>query len=326
MGDGPSTDCEVHWEALERALHETEVLSAIYGCDEESTDDPTSTLSPSFAILSPDPQRMNQIKRKLGLLDDEDENENGGEPADPSVPDLKIEIRTQIESKSFNNASNATIIIIRFLLPRGYPETSPATLTFLQSKPQLTRKSMDEITRSLNDKTKDLLGTEAIMDLVEETKELILKYIEEQEHLQDSQQQSQSQSLPSIENNRIGRRWIWVHHITKTDRISSILEEAKEHNLCGILKHGYPGVVLVEGLVKDCDAFVKWIKADKSSPYGGFGRNWGHHVRGEINQDMSTSEQHCRTLQSTDDLSAMADYCRNAGLEDEFKEYVLQHK
>ena len=316
-----ATDSEVHWEALERTLNETEVLFAIYGGGEESSDDPRS-LSTSFAILSPDPQNVNQIKRKLGLLEDDDD-ENGEAPVECSVPNLKIEIRAQVESECCENANT---ILMRCLLPRGYPETEPAVLTFLQTSPPLPRKSMDEITRSVNDKAKDLLGTEAIMDIVDETKELILKHLEVQRQLQNSQQQSQVQAQTSIDDKSIGRRWIWVHHITKTDRISSILDEAKDHNLCGILKHGYPGVVLVEGLVKDCDAFVKWIKADKSSPHGGFGRNWGHHVRGEINQYESSSEQHCDTLESTGDLSVMAEYCRKAGLEDEFKEYVLQHK
>ncbi len=322
MNDDLATD-SVHWEALERTLNETEVLFAIYGGDDESSDAPTS-LSTSFAILSPDQQKVNQIKRKLGLLEEDDENDES--PVECGVPDLKIEIRAQIESDFCESASNVTTILMRCLLPRGYPNMRPAVLTFLQSSPALPRKSTDEITRSLNDKAKDCLGTEAIMDMVDETKELILKHLEVQRQLQNSQQQAQVQAQPSNDDKTIGRRWIWVHHITKTDRISSILEEAKDHNLYGILKHGYPGVVLVEGLVKDCDAFVKWIKADKSSPHGGFGRNWGHHVRGEINQDKSSSKQHCGTLESTGDLSVMAEYCRNAGLEDEFKEYVLQHK
>ena len=77
------------------------------------------------------------------------------------------------------------------------------------------------------------------------------------------------------------RLWIWVHHITNTTRRKVIVQEAKEMSLSGYLKHGYPGIVVVEGKTKLCDEYVQWIKGNKSRP-GGFGRNWGHHVRGQV--------------------------------------------
>lgn len=365
-----------HWEALERALNETEVLNAIYGGDDEEAEEAVSDAHPlsqqppsgtSFAIVSPGTDDLDRIKRYLEL--EMSSSVPGGILSFRYAPDLKIEIRTQIEgetisnSNSCDNSSNAnTNIVLRCLLPKGYPETSSAIVPSIQTYPSLTRTSIDEITRALNEKARCLMGTEAVMDLVEEAKELC---ISKQHHEHDQQQkQEEQQQLKQRKNNgsvsitaeynSFGRRWIWVHHITSKDRITSILAEAKHGNLKGILKHGYPGVVLVEGKTRECDAFVKWIKGNKSSALGGgFGRNWGHHVRGEINGidnddacadvnanvndndadgnvDASSSPNQpkrcCATLKDTDDLSVMADYCRDAGLEDEFREFVLQHK
>ena len=85
----------------------------------------------------------------------------------------------------------------------------------------------------------------------------------------------------SVTNETIGRRWIWVHHITNSGRLKQIVTEAEELKLGGFLKGGYPGVVIVEGDSKSCDEFVVWVKGNKSRP-GGFGRNWtAYHPRRE---------------------------------------------
>ena len=368
-----------HWENLERALNEMEVLNVIYGGDSDeyvrnshalSQPPPSGT---SFAIVSPGTDDLDRIKRHLEL---EMSSSVSGDTVLPfrDAPDLQIEVRTQIEgeatsttnSNSFCDISSNTNtnIVLRCLLQKGYPETSSAIVTSLQIYPSLTRTSNDEITRALNEKARCLLGTEAVMDLVEETKELcISKNHKEHDQQQKEEKKHQLQqrkkkglTSTTAEASGFGRRWIWVHHITSKDRITSILAEAEHGNLKGILKHGYPGVVLIEGKICECDAFVKWIKGNKSSALGGgFGRNWGHHVRGEINGidnddafgngngnvngngnatdgnvDASSAPNHpkrcCVTLKDTDDLSVMADYCRDAGLEDEFREFALQHK
>ena len=119
----------------------------------------------------------------------------------------------------------------------------------------------------------------------------------------------------------IGRRWIWVHHITNRERIKAILSEARERQLGGYVKSGYPGIVLVEGY--HCDDFVKFIKGSKSCP-NGFGRNWGHHVRGQV--DGLNERKLPETCVELTEMSQLASHCREYGLEDEFLEYAMQHK
>jgi hypothetical protein len=106
------------------------------------------------------------------------------------------------------------------------------------------------------------------------------------------------------------------------------------------LKNGYPGVVLIEGRSDDCQSFVTWVKGNKSRP-GGFGRQWGHHCRGQIvlqsfsQWRLSSSGQNssldCSNISSSrfvelEDMADLAKECKAVGLEDEFLTYVMQHK
>jgi len=264
------------------------------------------------------------------ILNGEDAEKNS------SVPNLRIEIRTEVDRELISIGDDDSSddidpsnekrmgMVLRCLLPKGYPETAAAVVTSVETS-LLTRSSREELTHALNEKADSLMGTEAVMDLVEEAKVLCRSKHQEEQAKRRTNNNSASSSHRELSG--FGRRWIWVHHITKKDRIQSILAEAQSANLRGMLKHGYPGIVLVEGTANECETFVKWIKADKSQE-GGFGRNWGHHVRGEI---FLEDETDCclpssPIMHATDDLAVLAACCKEAGLEDEFREFVLQHK
>ena len=144
-----------------------------------------------------------------------------------------------------------------------------------------------------------------------------------------------SSSSSSCCNTSLSRRWIWVHHITNISRCKSIVEEANELGLTGLLKSGYPGVLVIEGSSIACDTFVSWIKGNKSRP-NGFGRNWGHHVRGEIEDcepklqisrlsGSQATKEDCRFVHLGEELKIFSAACADAGLEAEFLSFVLQH-
>jgi len=127
----------------------------------------------------------------------------------------------------------------------------------------------------------------------------------------------------SDDKKSIKRAWIWVHHISNADRLKQIVIEAQQHGLGGYLKGGYPGVVVVEGQSQSVDDFISWIKGNKSRP-GGFGRNWGHHVRGEARVEKRQLPVQFEELE--DDMSKFGSLCKEAGVDKEFREFILQHK
>ena len=303
------------FELLRRAIDEVDALQAIYGDDSHDDEDAVS----SFRVVSPSPSHFEQLRV---LLED-----SGAAVAAEDIPQLEVEIRIPIgfsvgeEADGINGGGGATI---RFRLPSAYPENA-ATIALL-SLNALRRSYRDEIAKKLNERAADSAasGQEAMLDIIDYLKELVARFIEYDATISPDDAtagQTVGEEGKST-SSEWGRRWIWVHHITNASRCKSIVDEARELNLRGYLKRGYPGVVLIEGNAADCDKFVTFIKGNKSRP-GGFGRNWGHHVRGHIEPAENLLSEEFRELE---DLAVLAKICRECLLEEEFREYVLQHK
>lgn len=202
---------------------------------------------------------------------------------------------------------------LKCALPSGYPVTAAARVSV--SVDERTRREQEEFTARIQNKANQLLGQESILELVHELQEMI----EASKDLTANTAAAEKETTV-IQPFTSHRCWIWVHHITNTDRRKSIVQEARELNLGGYLKSGYPGIVLVEG--EGCDEFISWIKGSKSRP-GGFGRNWGHHVKGQIE---ITIRQLPLEFTEIDEIKLLGEACKERGLEEEFLEYVMQHK
>lgn len=280
-------------EALERALQEIDALEAIYGDD--------------FSVLCAD---LDQARRCLAAA---------GEGID-QIPRITVELTIQV-----GNDAGAITCRLQCGMPPGYPSLKPAVATVVSADGS-SRKDRDEWSALLSSRAQELVGTEAIMELAQELVEIIIASKSQgldEEDLADDQEAEDEEAAAAADSEprtSVARRWIWVHHITNTDRKKAIVQEAKDLKLGGWLKPGYPGVVVVEG--EACDEFVVWIKGNKSRP-GGFGRNWGHHVRGEAYSDSRLLPTEFEQLE--EDMSVFASLCKTHGVEDEFLEYVMQH-
>ena len=283
-------------ESLERTVNEIDALEAIYG----SLPDDDQEVS-QFSVVS-----QSNFELARHAID-------GGQYE--KIPQIDIEIRSVIRKE----LSEDLVLTLRCTLPPGYPEVGAIVAISVGG---LRRATTDEISLHLKQKAESLVGMEAVMELMEEFKIVAARHIEEsQTNGRDPTDQS---SVPKNSEEAWGRRWIWVHHIKDTGRRKNIVNEARNLHLGGYLKSGYPGIVVVEGKASSCDEFVAWIKGNKSRP-GGFGRNWGHHCRGEVN--FSRAEKCLPGIfDELEDMAVLGELCRNCGLEDEFLRYVLQHK
>lgn len=301
-------------DALERTVREIEALEAIYNGD-----------GVEVKVLSKD-----DFERVQSQLETEEE-ENVYNP-----PELSI----QIQFQRGDTKQRATLTCV---LPPGYPALRPAKVcvTLVEGYQHIHRAMQEEMTKRLVEIAEANVGQESMMELVQVLQDCLTEYNKNNIKGEESgtrggteiatrstsngtlADNSQTTSTKEEEEEMIGRRWIWVHHITDTGRKRDIVGEAKNLHLGGFLKAGYPGIVVVEGPISAYDEFVVWIKGNKSRP-GGFGRNWGHHVRGEIVVDERKLPTEFQDLE--EDLAVLSAVCKDAGLEAEFLEYVMQHK
>lgn len=213
-------------------------------------------------------------------------------------------------------------VVLSLEFPCEYPVTAAARVRSL-SHPHWKKSVKENVKEQLQVISNELIGQESVLSLVQELQDILLN-IDTNTSAVDEPLLSREIDV-SIQANSLGevtceRCWVWVHHITDTNRARAIVREAESLSLGGFLKRGYPGVVVVEGY--NCQEFVTWVKGNKSRP-GGFGRNWGHHVRGQV----QTEERKLPNMfRETENLKTLGEECRKYDVESEFLEFVLQHK
>jgi len=357
----PDNNNEDLFEALERAVAEVEALRAIY--DTAFTVHSTHELRRAQAALEKNHQH-NDGTACCFWDDDERHPDDAHAAANAIRLDVSLDLSYNVDGEKEEDDTAAAAARTRRVrlccgLPPGYPD-SKALVVSIQQPPvsggttssMMSRQQCEKLTAQLQQRAEALVGQEAILELVQELQDLLLSTKTSTSSITNGTAENLATTSDSIsignnaeplaadqQNNPscpagtagIGRRWIWVHHINDAARRKSIVKEARELSLGGFLKYGYPGIVVVEGSPQACNDFVSWIKGSKSRP-GGFGRNWGHHVKGEIDDDLvesSSSTTGRRLPAEFVELEEMRDLgaaSRECGVEEEFLEYVMQHK
>ena len=291
-------------DALDRVVLEVEAMDAICNADTEENDDKDFVVSQ---------QALGQAQTCLDEANASDA---------PSQIDIEAFVRTEACDGNTSNDG----VRLRMSLPLGYPTIHSASVTVVHTPKFVTRSNQDTLSSTLQATANDLIGSEAMMSIISECRNIVSDWeCNSSDNIDAIQSEAEEDDVTSLPNNPacISRRWIWVHHITNNDRRKQIVIEANEGNLGGYLKPGYPGVVVIEGDAVACDDFVVWIKGNKSRP-GGFGRNWGHHVRGEATAEQRQLPEAFEELE--DDMGLLGSLCRESNVEDEFREFILQQK
>ena len=227
-------------ELLERAISEVDALEAIYGCGDDAGDDdaaPTeddhggpSFSASGFALIS-----RTEAAAARRIAEGRDEG--------AAVPLLELEI----EMRRRGGGGNARL---RFQMPPGYPERPARVSAFVEG---LARRRRDALSESLSEVAEELSGSECVMALVDAFKVLAAQAVAEEERKDErnGRQQGPKEGSLQLEEDRataspatrgaLGRRWVWVHHVTDPGRRKSILREAHDLDLGGYLKSGHPG-------------------------------------------------------------------------------------
>mmetsp|Transcript_58298 Transcript_58298/g.117115 ORF Transcript_58298/g.117115 Transcript_58298/m.117115 type:complete len:290 (-) Transcript_58298:139-1008(-) len=166
-------------------------------------------------------------------------------------------------------------LLLAFDIPRGYP-MEVLRVSILSSR-DLSREEEDTLNSTFRETAStaasrsdpsvfDILqGAEAFLDAsaLATTEKAVVS--------------PQTTSAPII----IGRRLIYSHHIIATQKRAAVRDNAAELRLSGFVKHGWPGVIVVEGAEDDAEEYVRRLKRFK----------WQHlEVRGEETVNASSFE------------------------------------
>ena len=247
----------------------------------------------------------------------------------PSL-DVEIELLLHVEL----NGEEGIPASLRCKLPPGYPRV-PVSVVVSVCGLHRSSVAYQKLTVELNQLAVELAAadSEAIMELLQALEERVSEAMSDTRAISSNKSLTGTTVTGSSDEYMcgFGRRWIWAHHIKDSARRKAIVCEA--HRLClgGFLKSGYPGVVVVEGRRGACEEYVQWIKGNKSRP-GGFGRNWGHHVRGEINVSipvgplLSDSGSGSDSGDTSRYCSSEEVQCVSVSLDEEVNKFVNSHR
>ena len=222
---------------------------------------------------------------------------------------------------------HATVVLEMHMLPM-YPMEQALEITGVvesASNPSIAKAAYEGLPNLLNscrDIANALEGSEAVLSVFQHADDWVVDHwptILAGLGQQQEQRGVVEDSKPSavlVPSPVFGRRLIYSHHIIAKRKRTDLQALASEHKLTGFVKIGWPGLILIEGLEDDCQAFYDDI------------RRWSWQylvVRGEMQEQMSperTVNEYRRFkhgFREEDDMSVVAATCREVGLEDLFQ-------
>ncbi len=277
-------------EALERAVDEVAALEAIFGYEEGGF-----TVHSAAQLAA----ARSAVQAGTAVVDD-----------DWQPPQLELELRVELEA---DEERSAQAVRLRCTMPGGYPDSRCMVVSVAMEG--VRRATQDALTEQLGQVAAALVGQEAVMELVQHLQEIAPAVLAEERACTARPTEVAANNLEGV-----GRRWLWAHHIVIAARAALICKEARALSLGGYLKTGHPGIVVVEGEDANCEAFVSWVRVVRQS----------HQTALVLTGQLSGLPAGQRALPgefvelAVDDMDGLGERCKAAGLEGEFRDYVLQ--
>ncbi|KAH9115567.1 hypothetical protein LEN26_000765 [Aphanomyces euteiches] len=188
---------------------------------------------------------------------------------------------------------------LKISFPKDYPDEQ---LDVELVCPTLPRSNRQMILDALQQVAAGCVGEVCVLQIYQEA----LNLLEEVQNLQTPEAES-TPSLPiSIVPSVVGRRAIYFHHIIAPGKRQVVKDWAKELQLGGFSKIGWPGVIIAEGIEAYVQEYVKRLQHLR----------WKQMVvRGE---QTDTTRRLPSTFFELTDMSELAARCNEAGLSELF--------
>ncbi|KAL3666611.1 hypothetical protein V7S43_008234 [Phytophthora oleae] len=140
--------------------------------------------------------------------------------------------------------------------PPGYPESDP--MLFEMKCPQLSRADMENLNAELKElaiaayEAQELVGLQLYQQMSD-----FLSQVQSRARVEDEQCDVPPQETAECV---LGRRAIYFHHIIASNKRRVVKEWARELQLGGFSKIGWPGVVIVEGAESNVQEYVRRLQ------------------------------------------------------------------
>ena len=245
MADG-ADDKQLLGATLSQQVEEIELLGSMYG-DECEVSDPGALAMVRSYMAGAETDLPNALTLKTTLWvescrdgDREDEEEEHEDtPSNFSESSYKMELSMR--------------------LPRAYPDQRPQLRVFSN---HLTRHSQDALNEDLMEYIQENVeeGEVCLMQALQWVTECGGRYIPAASHLVLPSSGGHSKD-DTKESPAFSRLWLYMHRIYSKTKRKNILQLAKEYQLTGFCLPGKPGVVCVEGLLRNTTEYYQHLKS-----------------------------------------------------------------
>jgi hypothetical protein len=252
---------------------------------------------------------------------------------------IVIHRRLHLTYLNADPTSTSLPIVLILELPMKYPIIEPLLVKDVKLEPDangnrnavMQKKALNALPSLLEtcrNIAEDLMGEESVFVVFSAAEDWINeewpKLVNNHNKQQDPQLEPPDESLLEFarETKVLGRRLIYSHHIIAKKKRADIKALVANYELTGYMKIGWPGLLIVEGDEEDCNQFYDVIR-----PW-----SWQYLVvRGEQNELVPNgksieSMRRFTNFIEVDDMSVVADHCREVGLEALFRTSMKQYQ
>ena len=149
-------------------------------------------------------------------------------------------------------------ISIRLYVPPSFPASK--IRFFLNSAQEISNDEKNKISSAIQRAIDDSSDNDAMgsLEICQMAVDLCREWLENRKNNKSTK--GCSNKAPSIDKKRLARFLIYFHHIKSGKKRQAIVNNARDLNLGGFSKQGFPGIVVVEGCDVDVLEFVKRIQ------------------------------------------------------------------
>ena len=238
-------------ECLRRAVDEVRALSCMFGDGASPAEDPTAVSDPE-SLLELAESALDAAEAGAGS--------SPGENALHAVPALEVTIKLLGDRLRGGGVD----VVVR--MPPGYPAFRAAEIR-AEGNARATLDDLDRLRRAAESAVAEVgEGEESALSGVEAVRRAVAELAEsaaaERAAAADAAAAAATSTaaMGSRQGSGVARRLIWFHHIKAPGKRKAAQTWAKELDLGGFSKPGYPGIIVIEGRAEDCEAYVSRLK------------------------------------------------------------------